>query len=268
MKSKLKQIFDDATVDYLKNNQDQITSELLETMRSFGNEGKHLALQILDMPKDSEEYYLDAFGGRVANNGNRRLKKRFTKLNMAPIHSEEIERCANDIHYFKDNYIKIKTKQGVNFPDLRVYQNEFIDTVMSEEYEDIVGLMSRQSGKSISTGIYLAHKYNFSEDINIGIVGNKGAQAREFLSNVKNMIIELPIWMQQGTTIWNKGSIENENNMRILTDVPSSDSFRGFTIALLVVDECIEYNETITVRNDDTGEIFETKIGSFYDSLI
>ena len=57
--------------------------------------------------------------------------------------------------------------------------------------------MGRQSGKSISTAIYLSHKFNFSKDINIGIVGNKGAQAREFLANTKNILIELPIWMQQ-----------------------------------------------------------------------
>ena len=61
--------------------------------------------------------------------------------------------------------------------------------------------------------------------------------AREFLANVKNMFIELPIWMQQGTLVWNQGSIQNESKMRILTDVPSSDSFRGYSVHILVIDE-------------------------------
>ena len=95
------------------------------------------------------------------------------------------------------------------------------------------GILSHNSGKSVTSAIYLAHMYNFKRDINIGIVANKGPMAREFLANTKNILIELPVWMQQGSTVWNKGSIENESKMRILTDVPSSDSFRGFTISCL-----------------------------------
>lgn len=233
----LKDIFTDGIINHLKHNKHEITTELLDEIRSFGNEGKHLALEILDLNKDNEQFYLDAFGNRMSFNGNRRLKKAFSKQDLSPIHIEEIKRCAEDIHFFKDNYIQIRTKSGVNFPDLREYQNDFINSILPDENEDNIGLMGRQSGKSISTGIYLAHKFNFGKELNIGIVGNKGAQAREFLANVKNMLIELPVWMQQGVNIWNKGSIENESKMRILTDVPNSDAFRGYTIHILVCDE-------------------------------
>lgn len=231
------QILTKEEIDLFKNNKHLITSELLDALRTCGNEGKQLALDILDFEKDSDQYYLDAFGNRITFNGNRRLKKQFTKLELFPIHIEEMKRCMDDIHYFKNNYIKIKTKAGVNFPDFRDYQDKFIDDIIPDENDGIIGLMGRQSGKTVSTGIYLAHKYNFSENINIGIVANRGPTAREFLSTVKNMLIELPIWMQQGSTVWNKGSIENENKMRILTDTPSSDAFRGYTVAILVVDE-------------------------------
>lgn len=246
-------------VEFFKNNKDQITFELLQALRSHGNDGKQLALDILDFEKDNDQYYLNAFEERISFNGNRRLKKAFTKLNLSQIHLEEIERCYNDIHYFKDNYIKIKTKAGVNFPDLRDYQDKFINDILPDENEGIIGLMGRQSGKSISTGIYLAHKYNFGEDMNIGIVANKGPMAREFLANVKNMLIELPIWMQQGSTVWNKGSIENEKKMRILTDVPSQDAFRGFTISILVVDETAFIRPTIWEEFSDS--IFPSQSG-------
>jgi len=119
--------------------------------------------------------------------------------------------------------------------------------------------MGRQSGKSISTSIYLAHKYNFDKELNIGIVANKGPMAREFLANTKNIIIELPVWMQQGTVVWNKGSIENESKMRILTDVPSSDSFRGFTIAILVCDEAAFIRPNIWEEFSDS--IFPSQSG-------
>jgi hypothetical protein len=140
----VKKIIDQETIDYLRKNKSEITMDLLDALREYGNEGKHIALEILDLDKDEEQYYLDAFGNRISFMGNRRLKKSFTKLPISPIHVEEIKRCAEDIHYFKDNYIKIRTKSGVNFPELRSYQNEFIDSIIPDENEDNIGLMGRQ----------------------------------------------------------------------------------------------------------------------------
>lgn len=242
--SKLKEIFNQDIIDYLKNNKHEITVNLLEEIRSYGNEGKHIALQILDLPVDDENYYLDAFGNRISFNGNRRLKKQYTRLNLSEIHLKEIERCAKDIKYFKDNYVKIKTKNGVNFPELRDYQNRFIE-LLSSDVENIVALLGRQSAKSTTTAIYLTHLFLFQENLNIGIVANRGAQAREFLANIKNIFIELPIWLQTGINVWNKGSIESENKTRILTDVPGPDAFRGYTMNCLVIDEAAFIRTTI-----------------------
>ena len=234
--SELSKLFTKDIVEHYKLNQHEITMELLETIRSYGNEGKHLALEILDMEKDQEQYYLDAFGNRMSFNGNRRVKKAFSKLNLYPIHIEEMTRCKDDIHYFKDNYVKIRTKSGINFPELREYQNDFI-TELDDDCEGVIGLMGRQSGKSVTTSIYLSHLYCFKTELNIGIVANKGGMAREFLSNVKNILIELPIWMTPGAQSWNKSFIEAENDMRVLTDVPGPDAFRGFSIHVAVMDE-------------------------------
>lgn len=141
--------------------------------------------------------------------------------------------------YAKDSLgLYIKTVKGISrvvaVIDLEVEENMYDISIDSQDelyYSN--GVLSHNSGKSISTGIYLCHQYNFNKELNIGIVANKGAMAREFLANVKNMFIELPIWMQQGTLVWNQGSIQNESKMRILTDVPSSDSFRGYSIHCL-----------------------------------
>lgn len=236
IKQTLKKTFNKDVIEFYQKNKHEITSELLETLRNCGNDGKHIALEILDFEKDNEQYYLDAYGNRMSVNGNRRLKKPFTKLDLAPIHIEELKRCSEDIHYFKDNYVKIRTKSGVDFPEVRQYQNDFISLLDSDE-EGVIGLMGRQSSKSISTSIYLSHLSIFNNEKNIGIVANKGGLAREFLSNVKNILIELPIWMQVGVKTWNKSFVEFENSMRILTDVPSQDSFRGFSIHVAVIDE-------------------------------
>lgn len=144
LSNSLKQIFDSDTIGYLKNNKDQITPELLEKMRSFGNEGKRLALEILDTEKDHEGYYVDSFDNRLSFNGNRGLKGEFAKLDLSDIHEIEIRKCKDDIHYFKDNYVRIRTKDGINFPEMRDYQNEFISIIEDDENEDIIGLLPRQ----------------------------------------------------------------------------------------------------------------------------
>lgn len=222
---------------FFKQNKNEITPELLDILRTYGNDGKEVAIEILDTPKDSEEYYLDAFNNRLSFNGNRRLKKEMAKMPLQRIHLSELQRCRADINYFKDNYVKIKTKKGINFPDLRPYQERVINSISDDANTDNIILMGRQSGKSITISIYLAWCYLFMTETNIGIVGNAGKLAQEFLSNVKNILIELPMWLQVGTSEWNKRKIAGENKMRILTDVPSSDSFRGFTISILVIDE-------------------------------
>lgn len=233
----LSEIFTKELIEHYRDNKTEITSELLETLRSYGNEGKKLALEILDTPIDQEKYHLDAFGNRMSFNGNRMLRKGHSKIGLYPIHIEEITRCKDDIFYFMDNYVKITTKAGINFPELRDYQRGFIET-LSGPSESILGLMGRQSGKSISTSIYLSHLYCFESEKNIGIVANKGAMAREFLSNVKNIIMGIPIWLQPGAEAWNKSYIEAENKMRILTDVPTANAFRGYSIHVAIIDEC------------------------------
>lgn len=230
-------VFTQEVVDNLKANKQLITSELLQNLRGCGNKGKQIALDILDTERDEEEYYLDAYNNRISFNGFRNLKRAFVKMKLDPIHVEELKKCAESLDYFMLNYVKIKTNKGVNFPDIRTYQKKFLD-VLTDDCESVVGLMPRQSGKSISTSIYLTWKFIFCSDMNIGICANKTKLAAEFLNNIKNIYVELPMWMKIGVKVWNAGSITGENGMRVLTDSTSSDSFRGFSCAIIIVDEC------------------------------
>ena len=53
--------------------------------------------------------------------------------------------------------------------------------------------------------------------------------------------------------------------MRVLTDVPGENSFRGFSISLLCVDECISGDSIITIRNKKTGQIENITVKEFYE---
>lgn len=386
----MRKIFTDSVIEHYKNNKQLITYELLQKLRSYGNEGKQIALEILDTEKTPDNYYIDAYGEKIAFLGDREIKRPFTKMKLAQIHIDELKRCAEDLNYFRENYIKIRTKDGINFPEMRSYQQGFLDALTSD-YETIVslqprqccckdtkvnvdncemsfeklfdecknpesetfntllsqitkrkfietypgngrkiltplgykeieyihktipykkyrlktesgivlecaenhviiledetecyaknslnkivktingidkivvcedlhikenmydisikedtelyysnGILSHNSGKSVTTAIYMVWLFNFDHDKNMGICANNGGLAREFLNNVRNMFYGLPMWMRVGVSVWNKGTIESENKMRILTDSPSENSFRGYTLNFLVVDE-------------------------------
>jgi len=140
----LKELFTEDVIEFYKNNKQEITSELLEELRNSGNIGKQIALNILDLNKDDDGYYLDANGNQIAYKRIPTLKGINTKLNISNIHIEEIQKCKNDIFYFMNNYIKIVTSKGVDFPELRRYQIDFLETIIPDEHESIVGLLPRQ----------------------------------------------------------------------------------------------------------------------------
>lgn len=133
----------------------------------------------------------------------------------------------------KSKILEIQDAGEQELYDITLDQSEF------ENYWYYTGgVLSHNSGKSITVACYLSWLYNFHKNLTIGIVANRGAQAREFLQNVKDIISRLPIWLMQGTEIWNKRDIKNEIGSRILTDVPGPDAFRGYTCNVLTIDEC------------------------------
>lgn len=255
---KLSDIFPPELVEYYKQNKNLITEELLDTLRTYGNDGKALALEILDTPMDNEKYHLDAFGNRIFFNGNRQLKRPFTKMPIAKIHEIEIKKCADDIYYFMDNYIRITTPKGLNFPELREYQREFISVINKQENEKIISLQPRQSGKSVTVGIWILHVFLFQKDLIIGIASNKLAMSKEFVDKVKKMFLTVPMWLQCGILNWNVSTIEGENRIKILSDTSNSSSFRGFSVNYLIVDEA-----SWIIGTDSSGTSFK----AFADSI-
>lgn len=162
----------------------------------------------------------------------------------------------------KSKILEIQDAGEQELYDITLDQSEF------ENYWYYTGgVLSHNSGKSITVACYISWLYNFHKNLNIGIVANRAAQAREFLQNVKDIVSRLPIWLMQGTTIWNKRDIANELGSRILTDVPSQDSFRGYSMNVLIIDECIHHNETVTLKHKHTNKISNIRVGEFYESL-
>lgn len=201
----------------------------------LSNDEKLKIHELLDLPKSPNGFYLDAFEREVSYNGIATLKRQYVKLPLNENHINEIKKCSEDLFYFVKNYCKILTKSGVEFPEFREYQIDFLKELKTGD--DVIASLPRQCGKSVTTGLYLLWKALFTPNINIGIAANKLSLAMEVLDKIKKVFIELPIWLQQGVVAWNKTFIEFENGTRIMTSATNSDAFRGYSVHLLLVDE-------------------------------
>ena len=148
----------------------------------------------------------------------------------------EYARCMKDPAYFARNYVKIiSLDQGlVNF-NLYPYQEKMFEHFNNNRFSIV--LACRQSGKSISSVVYLLWYAIFHPEKTIAVLANKGATAREMLARVTLALENLPFFLQPGCRALNKGSIEFSNNSRIIAAATSGSSIRGMSVNLLFLDE-------------------------------
>ena len=169
-------------------------------------------------------------------NGNPKIKKSGIRQKYTKHQLEEYEKCRDDVAYFARNYCKIiSLDRGlINF-ELRDYQERLLKDLSDNRFN--VVLTSRQTGKTITTACFLVHYLCFNSYKSIGIVANKGALAREILHRMKRMYEGLPFFLQPGVVEWNKGSVELGNGSSVMAGSTTSDSIRGFTFNMIMVDE-------------------------------
>jgi hypothetical protein len=204
----------------------------------------------LELEKDEEDFYLDAYGKRISFKGIRTLKKAYTKMPYRKEHIEEIVKCAQDFEYFRDNYCIILTKSGYDYVEPRDYQQRLCDDLVN--HKRIIALWSRQSGKTVTIATYLLWRSLFGKEENIGIAANKLGLAIEILDKMKNIFLNLPIWLSQGIKVWNKRNVEFENGCRVLTSATNGDAFRGYSLHLLYIDECAFISGTTWKEFEDS----------------
>jgi len=190
--------------------------------------------EYLELDK-KEGFYHDIYNRRVSYDSIRTLKKPHTELPLKLGHACEIYKCSHSFKYFRANYIKIKTKKGIKRPEPRKYQERLEDDLAN--YENLVLLWPRQSGKSVTIGIWALHNIMFKENYIAGVAANIQKLAIEYLDKIKKAYLLLPIWLQSGIESWNKQEIEFENGSKFLTSATNSDAFRGFTTNLIIGDE-------------------------------
>ena len=168
--------------------------------------------------------------------GNPNLKNVGQKINWTEKNLTEYMLCKEDSEHFIRNFVKIiHVDRGLVSFEMYDYQKDMVHTFNDNRF--VICKMPRQTGKSTTIIAYLLHYVLFNENVNVAILANKGAVARELLGRLQLAYEHLPKWLQQGVVIWNKGNIELENGSKILASATSGSAVRGSSFNIIFLDE-------------------------------
>ena len=168
--------------------------------------------------------------------GNPNLKKANTPIEFTKENVAEYLKCKENPVYFAMNYVKIVTlDEGLKSFEPYDFQEKLINNFHDNRFN--ICKMPRQTGKSTTVISYLLHYVVFNDSVNVGILANKAATARELLGRLQTAYENLPKWMQQGILSWNRGSLELENGSKILAASTSASAVRGMSFNILFLDE-------------------------------
>tara|TARA_Y100001951_G_scaffold103645_1_gene112959 strand:- start:157 stop:1800 length:1644 start_codon:yes stop_codon:yes gene_type:complete len=168
--------------------------------------------------------------------GNPNLKKANVAQEWTKEDLEEYSICMKDPIYFIQKYVRIiSLDEGLISFKLYDFQKEMVGTFHNNRFT--ICKLPRQSGKSTTIIAYLLHYILFNPTVNIAILANKAAVARDLLGRLQLAYEQLPKWLQQGVMSWNKGSLELENGSKILASSTSASAVRGGSYNIIFLDE-------------------------------
>ena len=168
--------------------------------------------------------------------GNPNLKRANIAQNFTPEQVEEFVKCSQDPVYFITNYIKIiSLDRGLVPFELYDFQSSMVEKFHANRFN--IAKLPRQSGKSTVVTAYLLWYIIFNDNVNVAILANKAATAREMLQRLQLSYENLPNWMQQGVVNWNRGSLELENGSKIMAASTSASAVRGMSFNIIFLDE-------------------------------
>lgn len=168
--------------------------------------------------------------------GNANLKAAGVPLNFTKEQIEEYLKCASDPIYFIETYCKIVTLD-YGLQPFKLYECQKNKVNVIHNNRKVILMEGRQQGKTTTSAAYILWYTLFQESKTVAILANKATAAREVLYRYQIMYENLPVWLQQGVTTWNKGDIALENGSIVFTAATSASGIRGKSVNLLYVDE-------------------------------
>jgi Terminase large subunit, T4likevirus-type, N-terminal len=167
------------------------------------------------------------------------VKAPFQRQTYTETEIKELAKCADSVTgpaYFLSNYFYIQhpTKGSMQYSPWD-YQKRLIDTYHKYRYS--ISLMPRQTGKSTTAAGYLLWTAMFVPDSTILVAAHKYLGAQEIMQRIRYAYENCPDFIRAGVTNYNKGSLEFENDSRIVSQTTTENTGRGMSISLLYCDE-------------------------------
>jgi len=179
------------------------------------------------------------------------LKKGQVLFELTGWERMEMDKCANDVIYFANNYCHVMTDDGIIQVTLRDYQEQILRQYQNNRFN--IFLSPRQSGKTITSSIFLLWYLLFNSEKNAMILANIGDTSAELMDKIKTIMKKLPFFMKPGISVYNVMTMKFDNGCRVMAKTTTKSSSIGFTVHFLYMDEFAHINPNF--------------IGSFFKSV-
>lgn len=153
---------------------------------------------------------------------------------------EEMQKCAADVVYFANKYCHVMTDEGIRQIKLRDYQIQILNQY--QFHRKNVFVSPRQSGKTITSSIFLLWYLLFNYEKNAMIMANIGDTAAELMDKIKVIMKGLPFFLKPGLIVYNVMTMKYDNGCRIMAKTTTKTSSIGYTIHMLYMDEFAHIN--------------------------
>lgn len=131
----------------------------------------------------------------------------------------------------KNNRLYISSIEEVNSVPVKCLQ------VDNEDHLFLAGNTLIPTHNTTTIGSVILWYILFNEHYTVAILAHKHEMSRQILSNIQTMFENLPKWLQQGVSEWNKGSVVFENGSQIITAATTPSAVRGLPINWIYLDE-------------------------------
>lgn len=168
------------------------------------------------------------------------LKKGRILFEMTDWEIEELKKCAADVIYFANKYCHVMTDEGVRQVVLRDYQIQILREYQANRFN--IFLSPRQSGKTITSSIFLLWYLLFNAEKNAMILANIGDTSAELMDKIKTIMKKLPFFLKPGIEIYNVMTMKFDNGCRVMAKTTTKSSSIGFTVHFLYMDEFAHIN--------------------------
>lgn len=167
------------------------------------------------------------------------LKKPNLAFEYTPEELEELRKCKEDVLYFAYNYCSIMTDNGItlikDIPGLRDFQEEILLSFAKNNMNILMA--SRQTGKSVTSGIFILWFLLFQNDKTALVVADNSTTTTELIDKFKIALDNLPFFMKPGIKKTNVMTTRFDNDSRLVGRTTTKKSGIGLSINLLYMDE-------------------------------